>query len=40
MSNKFWVSTAILVPGLLCAPRVLAGETVAGHGRAEPPIEV
>jgi hypothetical protein len=40
LSNKFWLSAAILVPGLLCAPCVLADETVPGHGRAEPPIEV
>jgi len=40
MSNKFWVTAAILVPGLLCAPWVRANDTMSRHGRSEPPIEV
>ena len=40
MSNKFWVIAAILVPDLLCAPCVLADETLGRHGRPEQPIEV
>jgi hypothetical protein len=40
MSNKFWLTAAILVPGLLRVPFVLAEEAVPRHGRPEPPIEV
>ena len=40
MSNKFWVTAAILGSGLPGAPCVLADETVPRHRRPEPPTEL
>lgn len=40
MSNKFWLTAAILVPGLLGAPCVQADEAVPGRGRPKPPTEL
>ena len=40
MSNKFWLTAAILVPSLLRAPCVRADEAVSGRGRPTPPIEL
>lgn len=40
MSNKFWVTVAILVPCLLSAPCVQADEAASGRGRPKPPTEL